>query len=68
MLMDIHMPDTWTDLKPTSSIRARERFTGSRTPISGRNGARRMTGDRDKCLAAGMDAYVFKAYSQGGAS
>jgi two-component system sensor histidine kinase/response regulator len=58
ILMDVQMPEMG-GLEATAAIRAAERHTGGHVPIVALT-ARAMTGDREQCLAAGMDAYVPK--------
>jgi PAS domain S-box-containing protein len=58
ILMDVQMPEMG-GLEATAAIRAAERRSGGHVPIVALT-ARAMTGDREQCLAAGMDAYVPK--------
>lgn len=58
LLMDIQMPEM-DGLTATAAIRAREQQTGAHLPIVAMT-ARAMKGDRDHCLASGMDAYISK--------
>jgi signal transduction histidine kinase/CheY-like chemotaxis protein len=58
VLMDVHMPDM-DGLEATSAIREKERATRTHLPIIAMT-ACAMTGDRDRCLQAGMDGYVSK--------
>ena len=63
VFMDVHMPEM-DGFQATAAIRADERETGRHLRIIAMT-ASAMTGDRERCIASGMDGYLSKPIKPG---
>ncbi len=61
ILMDVEMPEM-NGFDATRIIREKEKVSGKHIPIVAMT-AHAMNGDRERCLASGMDAYISKPVS-----
>jgi two-component system, sensor histidine kinase and response regulator len=58
VLMDVQMPEI-DGFEATATLRKKEQATGAHLPVVAMT-AHAMQGDKERCLAAGMDGYVSK--------